>query len=230
MGIHDGHRSRLKERFIKQGLDGFDDHNVLELMLFYAVPRGDVNPLAHRLIERFGTLSAVFDAPVSELMRVDGVGENTATLIKLIPQIGRRYMISRSSMDNIILTPQQAGEYLAPRFYGETDEVVYMACLDAKCKVISCRLIGRGSVNSASVSVRKIVETALSQNATSVILAHNHTSGIALPSKEDEAATVKIVEALEAVDITLVDHIVVADDDFVSMADNGFFSGLREQR
>lgn len=225
MHPHEGHRQRMKNRFLTHGLDNFDDHNVLELLLFYALPRGDVNELAHELINRFGKLADVFDAPIEELKKVNGVGDNTATLIKLIPQICRRYMISRSvSGDDIHITDsKKAGAFIVPYFYGEREETVYMICLDAKCKVINCRMLFRGEVNSANVSIRKIVEIALAYKATSVILAHNHPSGIAIPSREDERTTERVMEALKAVDIILADHIVVADEDFVSMADNGFF-------
>lgn len=228
MNIHDGHRERMKNRFLEHGLEGFEDHNVLELLLFYALPRQDVNPLAHRLVEKFGSLSAVFDAPVDELKSTPGIGENTAVFIKLLPQVARRYMMSRSSIEDIIDSSKKAGDYLVPRFYAERDEVVYMICLDAKCKVLNCKLLFRGSVNAAGVSIRKIVETALSYNSTSVILAHNHTSGIALPSREDMDTTRRVAAALAAVDITLFDHIVVADDDFVSLADTGFFAPAGE--
>lgn len=223
MNIHTGHRERMKKRFLEHGLENFDDHNILELLLFYALPRADVNPLAHALISKFGSLSAVFDAPVDELTKVSGIGMNTALFIKLIPQVSRRYLISRSCFDDILNSTKKAGEFLLPHFYAERDEVVYMICLDAKCKVINCKLLFRGSVNSANVSVRKIVENALLYNSTSVIIAHNHTSGIALPSNEDKVTTRRIEEALCAVDIVLTDHIIVADDDFVSLADNGFF-------
>ncbi|HHT16771.1 MAG TPA: DNA repair protein RadC [Papillibacter sp.] len=223
MSVHKGHRERMKRRFLEHGIESFEEHHVLELLLFYALPRVDVNPLAHNLINRFGSLAAVFDAPIDELIKVDGVGRNTATLIKLMPQVARRYMISRASLSDILDTTEKAGRYLLPRFFGERDEVVYLVSLDAKCKVLNCRLMFRGSVNSASVSIRKIVETALSFNATSVILAHNHTSGIALPSREDQMTTRRVEAALKAVDIVLADHIIVADEDFVSLADSGFF-------
>lgn len=223
MNTHQGHRDRMKRRFVESGLDNFHDHNVLELLLFYAIPQKDTNPLAHDLINTFGSLSAVLDAPIEELVKVTGVGENAAILIKLIPQISRRYLISRVSGELILSSTKKAGDYLLPFFYAEKDEVVYILCMDAKCKLLTCQLLFRGSVNSAHVSIRKIVETALVANATSVILAHNHTSGIAIPSEDDERTTQKIRQALELVGIILSDHIVVADDDYVSMADNGFF-------
>ena len=129
-------------------------------------------------------------------------------------------MVSKSSTDCILNTSQTAGQYLVPRFFGEKDEVVYMVCMDAKYKVLNCRLLFRGSVNTANISLRRIVENALNSNASNVIIAHNHTSGIAIPSNEDVDVTKRIIQALSAVDITLTDHIVVADDDFVSMADS----------
>lgn len=221
-GIHDGHRARLKKRFLNHGLDNFDDHNALELLLFHSVPRRDTNELAHALIDRFGSLSEVFDAPVEELMKVSGIGEASALLIKLVPQMSRRYLISRTAPDKILSSTRKAGEYITPYFFGERDEVVYMVCLDAKFKVIACRMLARGSVNSANINVRKVVETALSFNSTSVILAHNHTSGIAFPSNEDKATTRRVLDALRAVDINLSDHIIVADDDFFSFADHDF--------
>ena len=223
MSIHDGHRQRIKKQYRDHGLLNFEDHSALELLLFYAMPRSDVNPLAHRLIDRFGSLNAVFDVPVGELMKVSGVGENTALLIKLVVDINRQLMVSRGRNCKIIDSTEKAGAYIAPFFHGERDEVVYMICLDAKFKVLNCKLMSRGSVNTANIVVRKIVENALANNSMSVILAHNHISGVALPSHEDKESTKRICEALQAVDIVLADHIIVADDDFVSMADNGFF-------
>ena len=223
MSIHDGHRERMKKRFLQHGIDSFDDHTALELLLFFARARGDVNPMAHSLINKFGSISAVFDAPMEELVTVPGVGESTALLIKLIPQLSKRYLVSRTSGGKILNSTVAAGEFMLPYFYGEREEVVYMACLDAKCKVINCKLLFHGGVNTANINVRKLVESALMYNATSVILAHNHTSGVALPSQEDKDTTRRVEAALEAVDIVLTDHIIVADDDFVSMADNGFF-------
>ena len=211
----------MKKRFAEHGLDNFDDHNVLELLLFYALPRQDTNTIAHELIDRFGSLADVFEAPIEELKKVRGVGEQAALFLSIIPQISRRYMVSKASDEIIINTSAKAGQYLMPRFAYERDEVVYMMCLDAKCRVLCCRELSRGVVNTAEISIRKMVELALGQNATAVILSHNHTSGIALPSAEDEATTRKIKSALSLVGINLADHIIVAGDDYVSMADSG---------
>ncbi|MBQ8830320.1 MAG: DNA repair protein RadC [Oscillospiraceae bacterium] len=223
MGIHDEHRKRMKQKFIDNGMDSFADHEVLELLLYYAISRRDVNPIAHELINRFGSLAAVFDAPIEELMKVEGVGEHTAMLIKMLPQFSRRYLISRTSADNVLDSPKKAGEYVQSFFYSMRKECVFMVCLDAKNKVITTKCVTKGDISSVPLSPRQVVEFALANQATSVILAHNHPNGFALPSSDDYSSTRRIEEALRAVEVKLLDHIVVADDDFVSMSDNGFF-------
>ena len=223
MSIHDGHRQRMKERFLAEGLDNFSDIQVLELLLFYAVPRQDTNPIAHALLERFGTLAQVLETPVAELEKVKGVGHNAAVLLNLSTELGRRYQVSRMMQTRILASIEECGKYLVPRFFGRRNETVFILCLDAKCKVLGCVEVGEGSVNSAGVPVRRIVETALAYNATTVILAHNHPSGLALPSGEDVQTTHRVAAALNAVEISLADHIVVADDDFVSIVQSGYY-------
>ncbi len=219
--IHKGHRERLKKRFQESGLDSFTDIQVLELLLFYAIPRRDTNPIAHRLLERFGSLSQVLEASVEDLKRVEGVGHEAAVFLHLIPASGRYYMVDKTMHSKVLTTIEQCGQYMLPFFFGRGVETIFLLCLDAKCKVLCCKEIGEGSVNSAGISVRKIVETALAANATSVVLAHNHPSGIALPSPEDLHTTKRVAMALKAVDIQLVDHIIVADDDYISLAASG---------
>lgn len=221
MSIHKDHRQRVRERYLKEGLDGFSEVQVLELLLFYVIPRQDTNPIAHRLIDRFGSLHQVLEAPVEELEKVEGIGPNAALLLSLITAVARVYAVNRTEKQKILRTIEDCGEYLKSFFIGRRSEMVYLLCLDAKCKVLGCREIGEGSVNSANVPIRRIVETALGLNATSVVLAHNHPSGIALPSGEDVLTTHRVAAALSTVDIVLVDHIVVADDDYVSMVQSG---------
>ena len=220
MSIHDGHRQRLKDRFLREGLDGFTDIQVLELLLFYAVPRRDTNPIAHALLERFGSLAKVLDAPVVKLTQVDGISENGATFLKLVREIERRYALSQGE-EIILNTIDDCCEYLSRFFKGKKNETVFLLSLDAKLKMLSCREVGEGSVNYASVPIRRCVEMALEDGATSVILAHNHPSGLAVPSNDDIATTRRLAMALSAVEIQLVDHIVVADDDYVSMVQSG---------
>ena len=223
MTIHKGHRQRLKDRFLREGLDNFEELYVLELLLYYCIPRVDTNPIAHALLDHFGSLTAVFEATPEELKRVPGIGDNAATFLTLIPQAGRFYQIKRAQPGEILHTISQCGNYLVPYFYGRENETVFLLCLDAKCKVLACKLVGEGSVNSANIPSRRVVEIALNTNATTVVLAHNHPSGLALPSHEDVETTLRLARAMEAVEITLADHIVVADNDFVSMAQSGYY-------
>lgn len=228
MAVHDGHRERLKERFRMEGLQNFNELHVLELILFYAIPRRDTNLIAHALLDRFGSLPAVLDARLDDLAAVPGVGENAALLLQLFPQVMRRYLRDSGENGHILYTTDQCGQYLIPYFLGAREEKVYLLCLDAKCKALGCYLLHEGSVNAAAVSVRKAADTAIRANATSVILAHNHTSGIALPSEEDRETTYTIRNALNGIGIQLIDHIIVAGGDFVSLADDGFFRQLDE--
>ena len=222
MSIHDGHRQRMKDRFQKEGLDHFDEHQVLELLLFYCIPRMDTNPIAHALIDRFGSLAQVLEAPVEELEKVPGIGHNAAVFLSLVMAAGRYYQVNCASRNVILTTVEACGRYLMPFFFGRRNETVYLLCLDAKCKVLSCKEIGEGSVNSAGVPIRRIVETALASNATSVVLAHNHPSGMAIPSPEDIQTTRRLAAALNAVEIHLADHIIIADDDHISMVQSGY--------
>lgn len=215
--IHSGHRQRLKNRFIEEGLEHFNEHQVLELLLFYCIPRQDTNPIAHALLQRFGSLAQVMEAPVSELKKVDGMGEASATFLSLLNDFCRYYQIKRNSMGVFLNTFEECGDYLFPYLNSCRNETVYLLCLDAKRKVLCCKEVGEGSVNSAAVPIRRIVEMALAANATTVILGHNHPSGVAVPSFEDELTTRQLSVALSAVDIILADHVVVADDEYVSM-------------
>ena len=224
MNLHEGHRQRLKERFIKNGLADFEEHNILELLLFYAVPRNDTNELGHRLLKTFGSISNVFDAPIEALCKVEGVGIHTATLIKLIPQICNIYNIDKAENIKIINTPADAGAYFIPRFMGKMEEEVHVLLLDDKKKLIQSEMISKGTISAAALSIRKIVDAVLRNNATSVVVAHNHPAGVAIPSTQDITVTRKIYIALKSMDIKLLDHIIVAGDDFVSMQESGNFA------
>ena len=223
MSIHDGHRQRLRQRFLEEGLDHFDEIQVLELLLFYCIPRKNTNEIAHALLDRFGSVAQVVEASVEELQRVNGMGENAAVFLALVNAFGRYYQVNRAANIEILNDIEKCGAYLVPKFIGRRNETVFLLCLDAKCKVLCCREVGEGSVNSAAVPIRRIVEMALGANATSVVLAHNHPSGFAVPSGEDVQTTKHLAMALRSVEIELVDHIVVADGDYVSMVHSGFY-------
>ena len=222
MANHEGHRQRLKKRFHNEGLDHFEPHEVLELLLFYCIPRKDTKGIAYALLKRFGDLPGVLNASAAELKKVPEVGENTAAFLNLIRQVQRYYDVS-NVCDEILIDLEACGRYLVPQFKNQRNEVVMLLCLDAKCKVLECCKVGEGSVNSAAIPIRRIVEMALGANATSVVLAHNHPSGIAVPSEEDKVTTRHLGQALWSVEIELTDHIVVADGDYVSLRQSGFY-------
>jgi len=224
VGIHDGHREKMRRRFLAGGLDVFADHEALELLLYYAIPRRDVNPIAHALMERYGALSAVLSAPVEDLKQVEGIGESAAILLKLATALESKARLSEAGRERAMTSSDLAGQYLLERFADETTEVIYQLCLDRKGKLLTCKRLGEGGVSSATLDVRRVVENAILTQASAVILAHNHPSGIALPSGDDYAATERAKAALAAIGVVLTDHIIVADGDFVSMADSGYLS------
>lgn len=221
MAVHDGHRARKKQQFRAHGLDAFADHEALELLLYYAIPRVDTNPVAHRLMERFGSLDGVLSAPVEALEEVEGVGENAATFLSLIIPLVRRARTSSDRRVTILNSPEQIGAYFCDRFFGVGDEHLYEACLDAKGKLLQCFKVADGSVDAVNLNMRVIVENALKCGASAVVLSHNHPSGVALPSEDDNTTTLMVYDALRTVGVELVDHVIVADDDFVSLRDNG---------
>ena len=223
MSIHKDHRQRVKKRFLGEGLDHFEEIHALELLLFYAIPQGDVNPLAHRLLDDFGNLHQVLETPPEQLMAVPGIGEHAAVLLGLVKGISQKYLIDYKKGPRYLTNRKECGDFLLNWFVGRRDETVMLLCLDAKRALLACRVVSEGSVNTAEVSIRKVVEVALSVNATTVLLAHNHPSGLALPSMEDIVTTRRVGMALDAVGIVLEDHIVVAGRDYVSLRDSNYY-------
>ncbi len=227
---HGGHRERLKRRFAEAGINGFSEETALEMLLFYAIPRRDTAPIARALLDRFGSVVNVLDAPEEELAKIGGMGENSAQYIHFLMAMYRYYFSQRSREDVVLDTVEKCGEYLAPRFMGRQKEAVFMLCLNGQCNPVGCKEISTGDLNSATIPIRRIVEYALSVGATSVILAHNHPGGVALPSPQDIDATRRVAEILGMVEIDLVDHLVMTYEDFTSMAESGFLNGAPKQR
>ena len=220
-GIHAGHRQRTKEEFIQRGLNGVPEHKVLEMILFYSIPRGDVNPLAHQLIDHFGSLVGVFHATYDQLLEVPGVGENTAVLLQLIPAAAARYLQDSASFEGQVVGVWQLRELLAPLFFGQRSEVAYLVCMDAKGKLLATKKLGEGVADAVSIVTRKVLEAALSCNATRVVLAHNHVSGVAMWSQADLDTTLRLKRLLAEAGIELVDHLIEAGGDMISMAESG---------
>ncbi len=219
--IHEGHRERVRARFISEGLDNFEDHQVLELILFYCIPVRDTNALAHKMIAEFGSLSGLLEADPSDICRRCGVSMNTAVLITLIPPLSRRYFTSRWGNKPELSSSKNAGDYAVSLFAGRRYEAFYVICLDSQNHVNHAALVHEGTINEAPVYPRLIVEAALRHQANSVILSHNHPGGSLNASSADIEVTKKICSALQPISIKVVDHIIVAGSGYLSFAEKG---------
>ena len=208
--IHAGHRRRMKERFLANGLEGFSHHEAIELLLYYAIPRRDVNELSHRLIERFGSYNAIFEADYEDLLSVEGVGENAAILLKLMAASWRKYALNDCKEVFLYDTPAKIGNYAARLFIGASVEKLYVMFFDNKMMLLDTAKIAEGTVNSVSAPPRVIVERAYRKKAASVVLIHNHPSGSADPSDDDICYTHSLKAVLKSVGIDLIDHVIVS--------------------
>lgn len=222
---HSGHRQRVRKKFIENGFDVFEPHEALEMFLFYAIPRKDTNPLAHRLLDRYLNIGGVCDAPIDELMSEFGLSESAAAYIKMLPEMSRLYNESKMSDDNII-DYENLGTLFQTKFIGRTSEAVALMLGDAKGKMIYFNIISKGSLNSSDMPIRKIVDLSLRHNAKTAFLAHNHPSGTALPSHSDLLTTQTVRETLLSVGVELIDHFIITDDDYVSLRDSGLAGNI----
>ncbi len=223
---HQGHRKRLKDRFLREGLDNFEIHNILELLLFFGIPYKDTNDIAHELLNKFGSLSGVFDAPYEELMNVSGIGENVATLIKMISPLSRKYMEDKLNEKAVLDSCDAVGEYLVAKYRFRQDELFSMVCLDQSSRLIGWEQISSGTINITAVNTRKAIEAAMKTSANAVVLAHNHPNGLAVPSSDDIRSTQELVDALGVIGVRVLDHIIIAGEDFVSLASSRQYKNL----
>jgi len=216
---HAQHRSRMRERFAENGFKGFAEHEILEMVLFGALPRVNTNPIAHRLITRFGSFAKVCDASIDELTSVDGIGRSCAIQIKMIPELLRAYMLSHENHVSPapLTTPKLMIEYLKPYFISRTTEALYILLLDNRSVPIRCEMISEGAPNFAKVDIKTITELCVLTKASAVVLAHNHPNGFAIPSKEDEASTKGIYRYLKMMGIEVLDHFIFTQKEAASM-------------
>ncbi len=221
MALHDGHRERVREQVLENGIQNMPPHKVLELLLFFTNPRKDTNELAHVLINTFGSFSAVLDAPYDALLKVKGVGTITAFFLKILPKVSGYYMADKNKAQTVILSTENAGEFFVPFFVGLTHEELHMVSLNDRRQVIRHTKISDGINNAAPIHIKRILAEVIETGATSVILAHNHPVGFAVPSQEDIVATNGVLKVLRQINIELIDHLVIFNDDFVSMRDSG---------
>ncbi len=219
--MHEGHRERLKKRFKSEGLASFTDVQALELLLFYALPRMDTNPLAHRLLERFGSLKNLFEADASDIAAVEGIGENSALLIRLLPEITRKFWILDTQSTQSITTAEQAARFIRPILFGKPVEHVYVFCLNSHCQIKHYNCISEGTVSDVTIYLRRLVECAMRLHASRILIAHNHPGGRPQPSETDIRATHAIRNALAPLDIDLMDHLIFSDHSYFSFSEQG---------
>lgn len=220
---HEGHRKRLRERFTRSGLDGFHDHEVLELLLTFVIPRRDVKPPAKALLKEFRTLAGVFDAPQSSLQRTPGVGPQAATLIAAVPRLFDRYQEDRWNRhdENKVQSTDDAVLLLRSELGTERNEAFCILALNSKNLLLATERVQEGSVNRTAVFPRLVVEAIVKHHATSVILAHNHPGGDPSPSAADRQLTRKLKKLLNDLDVHVHDHIIIAGLQYYSFAEHG---------
>lgn len=221
---HSGHRDRLRAKYLENGVESLAPHEVIELLLFNAVPYRNTNDIAKRLLDRFGSLAAVLDASLDMLMQA-GLTRNQAAFLKLIPDVTRLYMVEREDDGDTIIDMETLPAYLKAQFIGRMhEECIFLLLVDKKMKEVYSGVLSRGSFNASEISMRRIVSLALSHGAVGAILAHNHPSGFAMPSQEDYRATVTARDTLRRIGVELLDHYILADGECVSMRESGMFS------
>lgn len=222
MSAKKDHRKRTREKYSQTGFESMLPHEILEFLLFTVNTRKDTKPIAHDLLKKFKDLPGVLDAPYEELLMVEGIGPSGALILKFIPFISRKYM-EKSNEINLLNTPELTAKFIVPQFLGRTKETVILVLLDNKCSVISSIVMNEGVVNSININTRTIVEHCIKHNASSIILAHNHPNGTTKPSPQDIGVTMNLKDALKPLQINFLDHIIVADQRYSSMATLGYF-------
>lgn len=209
---HGGHRSRLRIRYNQNGIDSFAQHEVLEFLLYYCLSQKNTNDLAHELLNRFGSISAVFDAPKSELVKIKGIGDISAELIKLIPHLARIYLEDKNREIKSFETNEELVAYMRNKFIGMSNEMIAALFIDNRGAIVEYSVISEGTVNMAEVDVRKIMRICLTNESTGIVLAHNHPRGLAAPTEEDVQTTKNLFSTLASVRVALLDHLIYGED------------------
>ena len=218
--MHEGHRERMRNRYLKSGLSGLAPHEVLELLLFYTQPRVDTNETAHNLIDTFGSFSGVLDADVEHLCRVPGIGKSSAVFLHLLRDCISLYSKNKWTDKPRLLTLDEVGSFALDMITNKATEGFYLLSMDPSHYVTAFSQLESGSAYKSNVDVRKVIECALMHRAYKVIFVHNHPSGSLQPSESDIRLTQKLINAFREIEITVTDHIIVNDNSYFSMAEH----------
>ena len=214
--LHKGHRKRVKEKFRKSGLSVFEEHEVLELILFYAVPQRDTNELAHKLIKKFGSVRNVLEVPYELLMQEDGIGESIALFLNLFPAVWR-YCQSKIKTKLNLCDRNGFIETMISKFEGKQTEELYVLCLDAKFDVIAMDALFKGQSGMVKVSWERLVRYVIINNVSNIALVHNHPNGVLLPSSNDVFFTKELISILKPLNVKIEDHIIISGTQYISM-------------
>ena len=215
---HTGHRNRLKQRLSSAGADSFLDHEFLEVLLTYSIPRKDTKTLSWTLLKRFGSIAGVLDAPESALCSVNGIGPNTARFLKLVRSAFKRYMYAKIPKRIDLRSPQEVLDYCTASLAGEQDEFIEAIFLSPHYALLETRVLSAGDNTQVPLDPRQVVKHALDVKAASVIIIHNHPSGNPNPSDSDKSCTLHLAKALQFFNITLWDHLIICKGAYFSFS------------
>lgn len=221
---HDGHRNRMKNKFVENEFNNFEEHEILELLLFYSIPRKNTNEIAHDLINKFGNLSNVLNADINLLQEVNGITFNSAVLLKMIPPLCKKYVSIVNDGNSINLTNiETIFDFCINQYVGATTEILKVIYLDNSCKFISCvDICTIDSTNAIVINATRIIERAEKYKSSNFILVHNHPNGELRPSNEDRISTEKLYKVFRELKLTLIDHIIVSGSRAISMVNDGY--------
>ncbi len=217
---HQGHRKRLKQKFEKAGLSGFLDHEILEFLLTFSIPRKDTKPAAKALLDRFKNINAVLDADIRKLTRVPGIGANSGLLIKFVKALCEKYLECKMQKQDVLNSPEAVLDFARMKLEGSPSEIFAVIYLNTKNEVLGFETIQEGIVDRSIVYPRKLVEKCFEQNAAGLILIHNHPSGHPEPSSADKKLTAEIVKVMKSVEIRVLDHLIIGKHGYFSFLEN----------
>lgn len=218
--LHDGHRQRLREKFINRGADAIEEHELVELLLFYAIPRKNTNEIAHKLVNEFGNLAGIMDADIENIAAVKDMGYNSAIFFKLLQACANKYINQVNNISGSMVNPHNIHAYIKNLFYGHSQEIAYAIFLDNQSVARMVKKLSDGTANETTLNIDTVLKLALNQKYPYMILAHNHPNGNAMPSPEDIYFTKRLEMALSFTHVRMVDHLIVSGDNVISMSNH----------